>query len=627
MENTNPSEHTLVSDITLEYGDDASDRAQPHWAADAPRGGRAVLTRILKESATVPLFFAQTLVHSLRDVGYNTTTSALCEHIDNAIEAGATTIRIYFRQTGRRGASTTDVMIYDNGSGMPPNVLKVATSFGGSMSYGNRKGIGRFGMGMKTAALSMSPVMELYSWQEASAFYNMTLDTDAIGRDKSNLVPLPEPTFNSILPDPIIEMFTKPLGFPKDSSEQQLLAAAGTNVYEELGSHGTIVFMPDCDRLTYATDRKLVEHAVKESARVYRRFISKGLRLYINNRLAEAVDPTYSMGSARHTRAEGLNVKTSRLVVPKTIQVPVNDGSKETAPVHIKLYALPIDDWSELPRKVLSSNLQLFDGQVVSIVRNDREVYAGYLTGVVERHGENNWLRLEIDFSGELDEAFGIASNKQGVRPKSYLVDAIANAIGGDVTAVREEIRRVQSRRATERAGSKPTPSEARATEADAFQTEQLNAPMSESERAQVEANLRGLAVALKRDGESDEVAYQRVLSSKFLITHRDDPYWPFYHVEHKFGKVILTINTAHPFFAHLYKPLLELDIKEAVEGSAPTDQLVPGSKGPVLALELFLLSMARAQSVLARESPEAAKLFESFRRSWSETYRIQLTT
>lgn len=626
MENTNPSEHALVNEVSTDDGSDAPETSQPQWATDAPRGGRAVLTRILKESATVPLFFAQTLVHSLRDVGYNTTTSALCEHIDNAIEAGATTIRVYFRQTGRRGAVTTDVMVYDNGKGMPPNVLKVATSFGGSMAYGNRKGIGRFGMGMKTAALSMSPVMELYSWQEACAFYNMTLDTDAIGRDKSNLVPLPEPTFNSILPDQIVEMFTRPLAFPKDASEQQLLSPVGTDLYQELGSHGTIVFMPDCDRLTYATDRKLVEHAVKEAARVYRRFIAKGLRLYVNNRLTEAVDPTYSMGNARHTRTEGLSVKTSRLVVPKTIQVPRNDGSKETAPVHLKLYALPIEDWSELPRKVQSSNLQLFDGQVVSLVRNDREVYAGYLAGVIERHGENNWLRLEIDFSGELDEAFGIASNKQGVRPKAHVVDAIANAIGGDVTAIREEIRRVQSRRATERAGSKPTASEARATEADVFQTEQLDAPMSESERAQVEANLRGLAVALKRDNETDEEAYQRVVSSKFLISHRDDPYWPFYHVEHKFGKVILTINTAHPFFEHLYKPLLELEIKEAVEGSTPGGEAVPGSKGPVLALELFLLSLARAQSVLARESPEAARLFDSFRRSWSETYRIQLT-
>jgi hypothetical protein len=29
----------------------------------------------------VPLFFAQTLVQSMRDVGYNHTTSALCEHL------------------------------------------------------------------------------------------------------------------------------------------------------------------------------------------------------------------------------------------------------------------------------------------------------------------------------------------------------------------------------------------------------------------------------------------------------------------------------------------------------------------------------------------------------------------
>ena len=91
-----------------------------------------------------------------------------------------------------------------------------------------------------------------------------------------------------------------------------------------------------------------------------------------------------------------------------------------------------------------------------------------------------------------------------------------------------------------------------------------------------MEANLRGLAVGLKREGETDEDAYQRVLSSRFLITYRDDQYWPFYHVEHKFGRVILTINTAHPFFEHLYKPLRELEIKEAVESENPTDHVVP---------------------------------------------------
>jgi len=58
-------------------------------------------------------------------------------------------------------------------------------------------------------------------------------------------------------------------------------------------------------------------------ARVYRRQLANGLRIYVNNRLTQVVDPTYSMASSRHTSIEGLNVKTSRLVVAKTINVPL----------------------------------------------------------------------------------------------------------------------------------------------------------------------------------------------------------------------------------------------------------------------------------------------------------------
>jgi hypothetical protein len=55
--------------------------------------------------------------------------------------------------------------------------------------------------------------------------------------------------------------------FPKDRNEQRLLAPLGVEVGEVLGRSGTIVYMPECDRLTYARDRTLVEHAVKEMAR------------------------------------------------------------------------------------------------------------------------------------------------------------------------------------------------------------------------------------------------------------------------------------------------------------------------------------------------------------------------
>ena len=195
------------------------DVLNPEWGEGAPRGGKVVLNRIIKEKATVPLFFGQTLISSLRDVGYNSTTSALCEHVDNAIQAGATEVRVYFRQTGKRGEYETDVLVLDNGKGMAPNILRFATSFGGSMSYDNRSGIGRYGMGMKTAALSMSPVMDLYSWQEPGAYYNMTLDVEAIGKERTNLIELPEPTLMDQLPTDISEMLVKPLSFP-DRDEQ-----------------------------------------------------------------------------------------------------------------------------------------------------------------------------------------------------------------------------------------------------------------------------------------------------------------------------------------------------------------------------------------------------------------------
>ncbi|RYG88720.1 MAG: hypothetical protein EON59_03580 [Alphaproteobacteria bacterium] len=320
------------------------------------------MNRVLKDGAAVPLFFAQTLISSLRDVGYNTTTSALCEHVDNAIQAGADEVRVYFRQTGKTGDAVIDAAIYDNGGGMAPNVLKVATSFGGSMNFNNRQGIGRFGMGMKTAALSMSPTMELYSWQEPGAYYNMTLDVEAIGRERSNAVELPDPTLMNELPDEISELFSKPMSFPNNAAEQDLRVKRDEDIADRLGGSGTIIYMPDCDRLTFAKSRTLVEHAVKEMSRVYRRAIAGGLKLYVNNRIVDAFDPTYAMANARHAKMIELPAKTSRLLFAKTVKVPLREHGTDSADITIRLYRLPIEEWSKLSRKVQKNDLQVFSG-------------------------------------------------------------------------------------------------------------------------------------------------------------------------------------------------------------------------------------------------------------------------
>jgi hypothetical protein len=609
---------------------DQTDGNALDWAADAPRGGKAVMGRILKESATVPLFFGQTLIQSLRDVGYNHTTSALCEHVDNALQAGATEIRVYFRQSGKKGDYQIDAAVYDNGAGMAPAVLKVATSFGGSTSFGNRKGIGRFGMGMKTAALSMSPVLELYSWQERGAIYNMTLDVEAVGKDRRNLVELPDPALLTELPDEVSDLFTRVMDYPKDRTQQVLVAPAAADLDESLGRHGTIVYMPQCDRLTYAKASTLVDHAVKEMARIYRRALGRGLQLFVNNRLVEAFDPTYSMQNARHTRIPELpEAKVSRLIVSKQVPIKVSENSSEADPVTIKLFRLPIEDWSVLPRKTLRNDLKMFDSNTVSILRNDREVFAGPMPWLTTRHNVAHWYRVQIDFSGTLDEAFGVATNKQGVRLKGYVEDAISEAIGEEITTINDDLKRFQAQQSAKRAPAKPSASEAKASETDPFQQNPVGAPMTAEEEAQLDQNLRNLALTLRRDGESDDQAFERIKQSKYIIDFKHDEYWPFYDVKHHFGRVILTINTAHPFFVELYEPVRKMAASSANAGDEEGLTSSPADTGPsaILALDLLLLSLARTQSRLSGAHDEMRRWLDTLRREWSETYRVQLAS
>ena len=86
-----------------------------------------------------------------------------------------------------------------------------------------------------------------------------------------------------------------------------------------------------------------------------------------------------------------------------------------------------------------------------------------------------------------------------------------------------------------------------------------------------------------------------------------------------------MTINSAHPFFTQLYEPVRKLSqLQQTADGE---DLGRPPEPGPLLALDLLLLSMARTQGRLAQTSEEARHLLDNLRREWSEVYRVQLTT
>jgi hypothetical protein len=248
------------------------------------------------------------------------------------------------------------------------------------------------------------------------------------------------------------------------------------------------------------------------------------------------------------------------------------------------------------------------------------------MPNITTRHSVTNWYRVQIDFPGVLDEAFGVAANKQGVRLKGYVVEAINEAIGDDISTLNEEIKRFQAQQAAARTPAKPSPSETKASETDQFQQNAISLSLSPEEEAQLDANLRGLSLSLKRDGENDEEAFERVKNSHYIIDFRHDDYWPFYDVKHRFGRVILTINTAHPFFTGLYEPVRRMGLPQITADDEAESVPRESVDGPIVALDLLLLSLARTQGRLASTSEEADKLLNNLRREWSETYRVQMT-
>ncbi len=610
----------------------------PQWGQDAPRGGKAVVNRALKDGSTVPLFLGQTLINSLRDLGYNSTTSAVCEHVDNALEAGAKEVRVYFRQTGKQPNQKIDVLVYDDGGGMAPNALKVAMAFGGSLRYGNRSGIGRYGMGMKAAALNIARSVDVYSWQEPGVFYSMTLDVDAIGKDRSNSIELPEPRLSTALPSDITSVLTKAMGYPRPAGQDDPVADDADGLTERLGKSGTIVYMPRCDRLSPRTDRGLVDHAVQDMGRVYRRFIDKGVKLYVNNRRVEAFDPTYWMPSARHTKVEGLTTTQSHLVDSFEVQVPLADGSKNTATVRVRMFLLPVQEWSQLSRPVLKNALQVFDDHMVSYLRNDREVDIGAAKKLkIPKHATNTWFRVEIAFPADADEAFGVAANKQGVRLRDHAVDAILEAddgrFGRAVVEMRKRISQRQAESAAAARAGQVSDAERLAGEADTRQAVALAAPPADTDeqRAALEANLRGLATSLRLENETDDQAFERVRTAKFLTDIRHQEYAPFYDTEYRFGKLLLRVNSAHPFYQKVWQPLADLaaTTSPTVGGDDTGAGPASGDAGrrALLGTQMMLLALARAQVQMTNNDPqgEQTQLFRNLRKAWSDVLETQL--
>ncbi len=141
---------------------------------------------------------------ALGRIGYHP-VYALLELVDNSVSAGATSVIINVnekseeRRDGERGrprAVLESFSIADNGCGMDEDGLDNALTLGSSNQFYHEHTLSKFGMGLKTAALSLGKRLEIISRAEddLKTVRKVVLDQDLIHQKQKYVYELTSPT-------------------------------------------------------------------------------------------------------------------------------------------------------------------------------------------------------------------------------------------------------------------------------------------------------------------------------------------------------------------------------------------------------------------------------------------------
>lgn len=205
---------------------------------------------------------ASAMLESLRGLGYSPET-ALADTIDNSISAGATEVDLLFDWDG----GNSSVTVVDNGRGMSPSELECAMRLGGSDPLLERASndLGRFGLGMKTAAFSQCRRLTVLSRNDSLSESCFCWDLDILVASKNG--------------------------------EWQLLEGAGEGSLTRLaklpkGNSGTLVLWETPDRLVPQGSNEqefldTIDRIERHLAMVFHRFLERSgsrLRIQINGK-------------------------------------------------------------------------------------------------------------------------------------------------------------------------------------------------------------------------------------------------------------------------------------------------------------------------------------------------------
>lgn len=353
--------------------------------------------------SSAPLVDAGTALNSLRDSDFDC-YSAIGEVIDNSVQAKATEVKVELKAGSSSGGGSDrlrEISFFDNGTGMPADIVQSCLTLGMSSRYDNRKGIGRFGVGMTLGAIHECRRVEVYSKIAGGSWLYTYLDLDEVASGSMSALP---------------EVVAKNPSHHRDACSS--------------ADSGTVVVWKKLDRIRPAME-DLVPETKFYIGRTYRRFIwgtAEGypaVQFEVNGTVVQAFDPLFL--TKEFTAVP--NDAVAEDLGTENIEWSYHDaeGRKQTSIVKLTMSFLPESlrpksMWGNTPE---AQARHIHRNEGISIMRNDREVFSGHLPWSRKSLGyssetdrmKTRYIGLEISFSAELDSFFEVKNIKRGAKP------------------------------------------------------------------------------------------------------------------------------------------------------------------------------------------------------------------
>lgn len=582
----------------------------------------------IEENSSAPssaLIEVDKTLESLRDSGFDLATAS-GEVIDNSYEANATIVRIRTIektipiQSKGKGKSKTkqtktidSIAFADNGNGISYETLPNALKLGFSTRYNQRNGLGRFGVGMKLAAISQARRIDIYTKPSGGEVcYHAYLDLDEVSKGSQTLI---KGEIVDGFPPEYLDLMQYPqsINHPKKGK-----------AFES----GTLVVWSKVDRLE---DGGKYGSAIKERfgeltkfiARAYRIFINNGFYIELNGKHITLHDPLFLLKNPKvkqnfgedlqadtidedDIEIDGHKVYVKVTLCPKEFRLIKGQGGREKHPITKQ----------EDPR---FRGLYIPDNEGrISIVRNNREIYYAIVPRLLPNAVKelDRFIGIEVSFPADLDEYLQVRHVKRGAEPVTKLREELKKFLERPIKVARKEIRKVW--KDTETAQQNKDRRHQSAEEA--VQRANISLPAgkgglqldTQKQEKFFEELFLDLGIDPKQNPEQANELRERVKELPITIVDANWPGKELFEITHLNGNATICINHRHPFIQQVYDPLKDLASSDS--STFTTEEAIEIAKKAEIGLDVLFMAYAKAENM--SRNPE---IYDDLRSYWGQ--------